>query len=70
VSLVGVIRWLLSRQEPVREAKVAGASEGWEVRLPGSSQPVRAPRARRARRRARPLGADTHAVLAELAAAC
>ncbi len=43
---------------------------GWEVSVDGNTQAVLAPRARPAHQRARPLGADTTAVLQEFVAAC
>jgi crotonobetainyl-CoA:carnitine CoA-transferase CaiB-like acyl-CoA transferase len=49
-----------------REARVLRAGCGFEVEAGGVRQPVCAPRARRPAGRARPLGADTAAVLREM----
>ncbi|HEY8155975.1 MAG TPA: CoA transferase [Myxococcota bacterium] len=49
-----------------REARVSRRGRGFEVEAGGVRQPVRAPHARRPAGRARPLGADTAAVLAEI----
>jgi len=51
-------------------ARVRAAGDGWEVALGGSSVPVAPPRARSSPGSARPLGADTAAVLAELGIPC
>ena len=48
----------------------AGKHECWEVAVDGQSQVVRVPRARAVRQPARPLGADTAAVLREFGATC
>jgi crotonobetainyl-CoA:carnitine CoA-transferase CaiB-like acyl-CoA transferase len=48
-----------------REARVHAVAGGFEVEAEGRREAVRPPRARRAAGRARPLGADTEAVLAE-----
>jgi hypothetical protein len=53
--------------EGARDAQVRRANGGFEVVADGRSEAVRAPRARRPAGRARPLGADTQAVLRELA---
>ncbi len=49
-----------------RDAEVRPTDGGFEVVADGRRERVANPRARRARGRARPLGADTHAVLREL----
>jgi CoA-transferase family III len=49
-----------------RDARVVPCGGGFEVEAAGVRAPVRAPRARRPTGRARPLGADRAAVLAEL----
>ena len=43
---------------------------GWQVFVAGETQAVLPPRARTAHQRARPLGADTAAVLQEFGAGC
>jgi hypothetical protein len=43
-----------------------GNGDAWDVAVDGESRPVRAPRARPPRGRARALGADTDRVLREL----
>jgi crotonobetainyl-CoA:carnitine CoA-transferase CaiB-like acyl-CoA transferase len=53
--------------EGARDARVRRTAAGFEVEARGRSEPVLAPRARRPAGRARPLGADTEAVLRELA---
>ena len=50
-----------------REARVERVDGGFEVVAGGSRARVLAPRARKGRGAARPLGADTEAVLRELA---
>lgn len=52
------------------DARVVEAPGGWAVECAGRREPVSPPRARRPRRAARALGADTAAVLAELGAPC
>ncbi len=49
----------------VREGRVTRQGDGFVVSVGGEQAVVARPRARRPRGRARPLGADTHAVLAE-----
>jgi hypothetical protein len=83
VSLVGVVAHALASPARVREGRVCrgarvregrvcrGAQAGaFEVELRGERFPVRPPRARAPSGRARPLGADTQALLAEVAAGC
>jgi crotonobetainyl-CoA:carnitine CoA-transferase CaiB-like acyl-CoA transferase len=51
------------------DAEMRRLGRGWEVAVGGASAPVLPPRARRIRARARPLGADTRAVLGGLRSA-
>jgi crotonobetainyl-CoA:carnitine CoA-transferase CaiB-like acyl-CoA transferase len=52
------------------EARVIATPSGFEVECEGRREIVSAPRARRPRRAARPLGSDTAALLSEIAAPC
>lgn len=65
VSLRDGVAHLLCAARGLREARVLRAGSGWAVELDGARAPVRAPRARRPAASARPLGADTLAVLGE-----
>ncbi len=70
VALHDVVAHLLVRGGRAREARVEPAGSGWEVVQGAARQAVLPPRARAARGRARSLGVDTEAVLAELGAPC
>jgi hypothetical protein len=70
VALRDVVAHLLVRGGSTREARVERAGSGWEVAQGSARQAVLPPRARATRGRARSLGADTEAVLAELGARC
>lgn len=70
VALRDVVAHLLVRGGRAREARVERAGSAWEVVQGAARQAVLPPRARAARGRARSLGADTEAVLAELGAPC
>jgi crotonobetainyl-CoA:carnitine CoA-transferase CaiB-like acyl-CoA transferase len=70
VALRDVVAHLLVRGGRAREARVERVGSGWEVAQGTARQAVLPPRARVARGRARSLGADTEAVLAELGAPC
>ena len=70
LALRDVVAHTLVYDAPGPAAAVRAVGEGWEVSVAGSREPVRGPRARAVRARARPLGADTHSVLAERARAC
>jgi hypothetical protein len=52
------------------EARVLRRGQGWAVETHSGLARVAPPRARRGAGRARPLGADTRAVLAEVGVAC
>jgi crotonobetainyl-CoA:carnitine CoA-transferase CaiB-like acyl-CoA transferase len=65
VSLCDGVAHLLSGAHGVREACVEATAQGWEAALGRERAAVAPPRARRPRARARPLGADSAAVLGE-----
>jgi hypothetical protein len=70
VSMCAVAAHARGLSVPDSEVRVVERDGGWEVEVDGRRQRVLPPRARRVRGRARPLGADTAAVLAELGAEC
>jgi hypothetical protein len=66
VSLREVAAAAATSGDDPREARVRRRGDGFEVEVGDLRHPVCAPRARRPARRARPLGADTAAVFADL----
>lgn len=70
VALRDAVAHWLAAEVPLRESRLRDGPRGWEVECRGVREPVRPPRLRRSPRRARPLGADTHALLAELGISC
>jgi len=70
VSMSAVAAHARGLPAPGPEARVVRRDGGWEVEAAGRRQRVLPPRARRVAGRARPLGADTAAALAELGIAC
>lgn len=70
VSLRDVSAHALGFAAAAPQAEVRRAAEGWEVVAAGERARVQPPRARVVRRRARPFGADTRAVLGAPSRAC
>jgi crotonobetainyl-CoA:carnitine CoA-transferase CaiB-like acyl-CoA transferase len=66
VALADVAAAAAAGDGSARDARVLACGGGFEVEAGGARAPVRAPRARRSSGRARPLGADGAALLAEL----
>jgi hypothetical protein len=66
VALRDVVAHACRSSDGARDAEVRWTEGGFEVRAAGQRERVAAPRARRRRSAARPLGADTQSVLREL----